>query len=358
MPTTAVRPYERPSGTKEVDPSHGLDPARLEAWLARQLAGFAGPLEVRQFRGGQSNPTYLLATPGGRFVLRRKPPGRLLRSAHAIEREFRALRALDGTGVPVPRAHVLCEDTEVIGSSFYVMDHVEGRVIGDMLLPGFSRAERSALYDSMNETLARLHSLDPAALGLADYGRPGSYFARQVHRWTEQYRASAGEPIPEMERLAEWLPAHLPQHESTALVHGDFGFGNLMLHPSEPRVVAVLDWELSTLGDPLADLTYHLAHRRLPTAPFSEVPEAELAALGIPSEAEYVAAWCRRTGRADVPRLEFYLAFHFFRTAAVLAGIAGRVRTGTAAGEGAAELAETARPIAELALHFAAKLGA
>ncbi len=341
-----------------MDPSHGLDASRLEAWLAPRLPGFAGPLEVRQFRGGQSNPTYLLATPGGRLVLRRKPPGPLLRSAHAIEREFRVLRALGATGFPVPRARLFCEDPEVIGSAFYVMDHVEGRVIGDLLLPGFSPAERSALYDSMNETLARLHSLDPAELGLADYGRPGNYFARQIHRWTEQYRASAAEPIPEMERLAEWLPAHLPEGESTCLVHGDFGFGNLLLHPSEPRVVAVLDWELSTLGDPLADLTYHLAHRRLPTAPFSEVPEAELEALGIPSEAEVVAAYCRRTGRAGIPRLEFYLSFHCFRTAAVLHGIAGRVRAGTAAGEGAAELAETARPLAELALQLAARVGA
>ena len=348
-----------PTGTKEVDPRHRFDEARLASFLRGRLPGFRGPLEVRQFRGGQSNPTYELRTPDGRCVLRRKPPGRLVASAHAVDREFRVLRALEGTGFPAPRALVYCDDAEVIGTPFYVMEHVEGRLLSDLLLRELAASERRAVHEELAATLARLHGLDFTALGLADYGRPGNYFARQIHRWTRQYREAAPEPpIEAMERLAEWLPAHVPDDDSTSLVHGDFGLNNLLFHPGEPRLVAVLDWELSTLGHPLADLTYVLSHRRSPQGRFREKSDDELRALGIPTEAEFVEAYCRHAGRAGVPRLDFYLAFQFFRSAAILQGIAGRVRTGTAAGEGAQELARAVRPLAELALAHAERLGA
>jgi aminoglycoside phosphotransferase (APT) family kinase protein len=342
------------TGTKEVEARHRFDEARLEAFLRESLPGFAGPLRVRQFRGGQSNPTYELVAASGALVLRRKPPGALVASAHAIDREFRVLRALERAAFPAPRAFVFCDDPGVIGTPFYVMERVEGRIFGDLLLTELSPRERAAVHDSLAETLARLHGLDPAALGLADYGRPGNYFARQIHRWTRQYREAApADPIPSMERLIEWLPAHVPDDDSTSLVHGDFGINNLIFHPSEPRIVAVLDWELSTLGHPLGDLTYLLSHRRSPQGRFREKSDAQLRELGIPTEAEFVAAYCRRTGRAGIPQLDFYLAFQLFRSAAILQGIVGRVRSGTAAGENAAALERSVRPLADLALTHA-----
>jgi aminoglycoside phosphotransferase (APT) family kinase protein len=351
--------FRLPTGTKDVEPRHRFDEARLEAFLRGALPGFRGPLAVRQFRGGQSNPTYELSAPDARFVLRRKPPGALVASAHAVDREYRVLRALEGTGFPAPRALVYCDEPEVIGTPFYLMEHVDGRLLSDLLLRELAPAERRAVHEELAATLARLHRLDPAALGLADYGKPGNYFARQLHRWTRQYRAAAPEePIAAMERLVEWLPAQVPDDDSTALVHGDFGLNNLLFHPREPRLVAVLDWELSTLGHPLADLTYLLSHRRSPQGRFREKSDDELRALGIPTEAEFVEAYCRSAGRAGIPQLDFYLAFQFFRSAAILQGIAGRVRSGTAAGEGAQQLALAVRPLAELALAHAERLGA
>jgi aminoglycoside phosphotransferase (APT) family kinase protein len=347
-----------PTGTKEVEPRHRLDIERLEGYLRRELEGFRGPLEVRQFRGGQSNPTYQLSDPGGRWVLRRRPPGKLLRSAHAVDREFRVLTGLNQVEFPVPRARFLCEDESVVGTTFYVMDFVEGRVFWDPMLPEMRPEERRGIYDSMNRILAQLHAVDYQAIGLGDYGRPGNYFARQISRWSKQYHASQTEAVPEMDRLIEWLPDHIPEEDSASIVHGDYGLNNMLVHPTEPNVVAILDWELSTIGHPLADLTYHLSHRRYQGSAFVGLSDQELRKAGIPTESEYVEAYCRRTGRDGIPDLDFYLAYNLFRAAAILQGIAGRIRDGTAAGENAPEVAKLVRPLAETAMSFASKLGA
>ncbi len=346
----------RASGTAPVDPRRQFDVARLEEWLSRHVPGYRGPLEVREFRGGQSNPTYELTSPSGRLVLRRKPPGALLASAHAVEREHRVIAALHPTGFPVPRPYGLCEDPQQIGTAFFVMQHVEGRVIWDLDLPGFGSGERRALYDSLIATLARLHCIDPAAVGLSDFGRPGNYFTRQLARWTQQYRASQTREVPEVERLLEWLPAHLPADDSMSIVHGDFSLNNLILHPSEPRVLAVIDWELSTLGHPIADLTYHLAVRSGPQSGIGELSDGALRERGIPTDAELIADYCARTGRDGIPDLPFYLAFHCFRSAAIMQGIAGRVRDGTAKGVGASELGDLVAPLARRGLEHAALL--
>ena len=257
------------------------------------MPGYRGPAHLVPFEGGQSNPTFRLEAPSGRYVLRRKPAGQLLASAHAVDREFRVMRALATTAVPVPHVHALCEDTSVIGSAFYVMDHVEGRILWDARLPGLSPAERRAVYASMNATIAALHSVDPASVGLGDFGRPGNYLSRQIARWTTQYRASETTPIEAMDRLIEFLPQHIPEFDTTAIVHGDFRLDNLLLHPTEPRVVAVLDWELSTLGHPLADFAYHAMAWRLSPELFRGLAGTDLASLGIPDEATYVAEYCR-----------------------------------------------------------------
>lgn len=347
------------TGIQEVDPRHRLDVARLEAHLRTRLEGFDGDLVVRQFVGGQSNPTYHLSDGEREWVLRRKPPGQLVRSAHAVDREFRVLSALSQVGFPVPRPRLYCDDASVLGTEFYVMDRVEGRILVDQTLPGWTPAERRSLYDSQIDVLARLHAYDPAALGLGDYGRAGNYFARQIHVWTRQYRDAGVARCDAMERLAEWLPANVPDDASTAIVHGDYGLNNLILHPTEPRIVAVLDWELSTLGHPLADLTYHLSQRLSPRGHFADLTEARRAELGIPSAEEYVARYCERTGRtAGIEKLDFYLAFHLFRTAGIMFGIAGRARAGTAAGSEAGELGRLAVPLAERALERARALGA
>jgi aminoglycoside phosphotransferase (APT) family kinase protein len=337
-----------PASTVEVLPTHRFDVDALERYLASRVAGFAGPLLVRQFRGGQSNPTYFVGTPGGAYVLRRKPPGKLLPSAHAIDREYRVITALAGTGVPVPRTYVLCEDPVIIGTAFYLMEYVHGRVFPDPRLPGLSGPERAAIYDSLNAVLARLHTVDYRAIGLGDFGRTGQYIARQVHRWTQQYRASETERIEAMERLIAWMPGHVPAEDETALVHGDFRMGNTLTHPAEPRLVAVLDWELSTLGHPLADLAYNCIPFRLPHEVF-EGFAGEPRPAGIPTEEEYLAAYCKRTGRGDVPRWEFYLAFAIFRLAAIAQGIMGRVVAGTANDPNAVERGRRARPLAETA---------
>lgn len=347
------------TGIQEVDPRHRLDVDRLEAYLRDHLEGFAGTLRVRQFVGGQSNPTYHLSDARNEWVLRRKPPGKLVRGAHAVDREFRVLGALSHVGFPVPRPRVHCRDEGVIGTEFYVMDRIDGRILVDQTLPGFSPDERRSLYESQIAILARLHSYDPAELGLADYGKAGNYFGRQIHVWGQQYQEADVPRSAAMERLIEWLPANIPDDPSTTIVHGDYGLNNMVVHPTEPRIIAILDWELSTLGHPLADLTYHLSQRLSPRGHFSGRSEADLEALGIPTRHEYVARYCELAGRhGGIEKLDFYLAFHLFRTAGIMFGIAGRAKAGTAAGSEAGELGNLAIPLAERALELARQLGA
>ncbi len=334
-----------------------LDLTRLAAWCAAHIAGFRGPLTAARFAGGQSNPTYRLASPSGQYVLRRKPPGPLLPSAHAVDREFRVLHALQGSGVPVPSVHALCEDDSVIGSAFYVMGYLPGRVFMDARLPGMTAQERGAVYDSMNATIAALHNIDPDAVGLTNFGRPGNYMARQVSRWTKQYRASETTPIPAMDSLIDWLAAHIPADGRVSIVHGDYRLDNLMLHPTEPHGIALLDWELATLGDPVADFAYHVMVWRIAPDLFRGLAGEDLAALGIPSEADYVAAYCERTGRASIADWDYYIVYGIFRIAAILQGIAKRALDGTAAAQDATELGAKARPLAEQAWSIASRAG-
>jgi aminoglycoside phosphotransferase (APT) family kinase protein len=345
------------SGTRDVAPHLAFDAARLETYLSGRLEGFAGPLTVRQFRGGQSNPTYLIETAKRRCVLRRKPPGKLLPSAHAVDREFRVITALAAQGFPVARPLHYCADADVIGTPFYLMAYVDGRVFWDPHVPHVTVDERAAIFDAANATLARLHGFDPAVLGLADFGRGESYVARQVARWTRQYRASETELINDMERLIAWLPDHLPPPVPVRLVHGDFRLDNVIVAPALPVVVAVLDWELSTLGDPLADFAYYLMAWDMPPSPtgvgFGSLAGRDLAALGIPSRAAEVEAYRSRTGLDLRPHLAAYLAYNFFRLAAILQGIAGRLRDGTATSENAAGMAAMVRPLAAKAWQFA-----
>ena len=350
------------SGTKEVAPALAFEVARLEAYLRAQLPEFEGPLRARQFRGGQSNPTYLLEAPGRRYVLRRKPPGKLLPSAHAVDREFRVISALYRQSFPVARPLLYCADLSVVGTPFYLMEHVAGRVIWEPHLPGAEPAERAATYDTMNVTLARLHSFDPAALGLADFGRGENYVARQVERWSKQYHASETERNEEMERLIAWFPAHLPPPAPVRLVHGDYRLDNIILAPSEPKILAVLDWELSTLGDPLADFAYHLMQWDMPPsesgAGVGTLGGHDLPHLGIPDRAAYVDAYVARTGLDVREHLPVYLAYNFFRLAAIFQGIVGRVRDGTAASDHGAAMAPLVRPLAMRAFEFAREAGA
>jgi aminoglycoside phosphotransferase (APT) family kinase protein len=354
---------EQFSGTRPPAASHAFDTAALDRWLHEQLPGYEGPLQVLQFKGGQSNPTYLLTTPGASYVMRTKPGpvARLLPSAHAIEREFRVMQALHGTDVPVARMLLLCEDESVIGRAFYLMEHVQGRVLWDQALPGMEPATRGAIYGEMNRVIASLHRLQPQALGLAGFGKPGNYFERQIARWSRQYAASVTEPIPEMDRLIEWLPAHIPDgardEREVSVVHGDFRLDNMIFHPTEPRVLAVLDWELSTLGHPLADFSYHCMAWHIPHAMGRGIGGLDPQALGIPAEAAYLQRYCERTGRTDTDTLaqdwNFYLAYNLFRIAAILQGIAKRVVDGTAASAQAREAGASARPLAELGWSFA-----
>ena len=351
-------PHTIVTGIKEVDPQHALDVPRLEAYLKEQLDDLTGTLTVKQFRGGQSNPTYHLSDGQRQWVLRRKPPGVLVASAHAVDGEFRIISALNQIDFPVPRARLLCEDPDVIGTMFFIMDHVEGRVLTDQMLPDHTPEQRARVYESQIATLAALHQVDYEAIGLGDYGKPGNYFARQIHRWSRQYADSQAGRIPAMEQLMAWLPDNIPSEESTSITHGDYGLNNQILHPSEPHVAAVLDWELSTIGHPFGDLTYHLAQRESPNGVFTGSSDDELRALGIPTTDEYVARYCELTGRDSVGDLDFYLAFQLFRSAGIMHGIAGRVLAGTAAGEGAKEIGKLAKPLAEQALVHARKLGA
>jgi len=333
-----------------VRPNHRFDEARLERYLAERMPDFRGPLAVRQFVGGQSNPTFLLETSDARFVMRKKPPGTLLQSAHQVEREFRIIKALAPTDVPVPGVHLLCEDAGVIGTAFFVMDFVDGRIMRDPLMPGSSPHERAACYDSMNDVLARLHKVDYRAVGLDGYGRPEAYVARQVARWSSQYEASKTGEIPQMDRLIEWHRRNIPAADETTIAHGDYRIENLVFHPVEPRVVAVLDWELSTLGHPLGDLawTCRLYHCPPGIDGVLSFQGMDLEAAGIPSEQEFVGAYCRRVGRTGVPNLMFFVAFAFFRAAAIAQGIAMRAKLGNASGPDAAERGSRARLMAEI----------
>jgi aminoglycoside phosphotransferase (APT) family kinase protein len=341
---------ELSTGTMPVQERHRFDLAKLERYLREHVAGFSGPLTVEQFKGGQSNPTFRLTAGGKRYVLRRKPPGKLLPSAHAVDREYRVITALHGSGVPVAKTYCLCEDDGVIGTAFYVMDCVEGRVLWDPTLPGMSNKERKAIFTEMNRVIAALHKVDYATIGLADYGKPGNYFARQIGRWTKQYRASETETVDAMDRLIQWMPVNIPPEEETSIVHGDYRLDNLIFHPTEPRIVAVLDWELSTLGHPLADFSYHCMTWHIPMGLFRGLGGADFGALGIPDEREHVAAYCKRTGRApiDADHWDFYMAYNLFRGAAILQGIMGRVKDGTASSKQALEAGRAAKPMAEL----------
>ena len=345
--------------------AHAIDIEALSAWLSTHLEGFQGPLRIEMFKGGQSNPTYKLITPAQSYVMRAKPGpvAKLLPSAHAIEREFAVMSGLYGTEVPVARMYCLCEDESVIGRAFYVMEFVQGRVMWDQALPGMDTQERGAIYDEMNRVISALHTVNFADRGLAAYGKPGNYFERQIGRWSKQYVASITQPIVEMDRLMEWLPTHIPagaRDESVvSIVHGDYRLDNLMFHPTEPRVLAVLDWELSTLGHPLADFSYHCMAWHIPPGAFRGIGGLDVQSLGIPSEDEYIRRYCARTGLTTPDALKadwnFYLAYNLFRIAAILQGIAKRVEAGTASSAQAVSSGAGAKPLAQLAWSFAQK---
>ena len=339
--------FEQFRGTIPVQERHRFDVGRLAHYLRGKIPPFSGALSVQQFKGGQSNPTYLIDAGTRKYVLRRKPPGQLLPSAHAVDREYRVMTALADSDVPVPRTWCLCEDPEIIGTAFFVMDCVEGRVFWDPALPGLANAERRAIWLEINRVIAALHRIDHCAVGLESFGRPGNYIARQIERWSKQYRASETERIEAMDNLIAWLPQNIPPGEETTIVHGDFRIDNLILHATEPRVLAVLDWELSTLGHPLADFAYHLMAWRLGPGQFRGMYGMNLSALGIPLEDEYVAMYCTRTGRERIANIDFYLAYNMFRLAAILQGIAKRAIDGTAANAQAVETGKRARPTGE-----------
>jgi aminoglycoside phosphotransferase (APT) family kinase protein len=345
-----ITALEANSGTTPVRDGYHFDEARLAEWMGANVEDYRGPLAVEQFKGGQSNPTYKIMTPDRCYVLRRKPPGRLLKGAHAVDREARILSALSSVGYPVAHVYGLCIDDDVIGTWFYLMELVEGRIFWDATFPDIPRSERPAYFHAMNETLARLHTVNYQSIGLEDFGRPGNYFERQIARWSRQYLedADAGRE-PAMDRLIEWLPQHVPSDDETRIVHGDFRCDNVIFHPSEPRVLAVLDWELSTLGHPLADFAYHAMMYRMPPGIVAGLAGSDLRALNIPSERAYVDDYCRSTGRASIPQYDFYLAFNFFRLAAIFHGIRGRVARGNAASADARRRAQSFSTLANLA---------
>jgi aminoglycoside phosphotransferase (APT) family kinase protein len=350
-------------GTRQATGKYLFDTSALSAWLKTHVPEVQGPIQVEMFNGGQSNPTYRLLTPTGNYVMRSKPGpvAQLLPSAHAIEREYAVMRGLAGTAVPVPRMLGLCEDESVIGRAFYIMEYMEGRVLWDPLLPGLGASERAAIYNESNRVIAALHSVDVAKQGLAGYGKPGNYFERQIGRWSRQYAASITQPIAEMDRLIAWLPQHIPamarDEKMVSIVHGDFRLDNLMFAPQESRVIGVLDWELSTLGHPLADFSYHCMAWNIPTGIFRGIGGTDLQALGIPAQQDYIRWYCERTGLASPEQLQqdwnFYMAYNMFRIAAILQGIGKRVQNGTASSSEAVSSAAAARPLAELAWRFA-----
>jgi aminoglycoside phosphotransferase (APT) family kinase protein len=344
-------PQDSFTGTRPVAPQHAFDTAKLAAFMRQNVDDFKGALEIEQFKGGQSNPTFLLGAGGRKYVMRRKPPGTLLPSAHAVDREYRVISALAGTDVPVAKAYALCEDVSTIGTAFYIMDYVQGRILWNSALPDHSPAERTALFDEMNRVIAALHRVDYQAVGLDSYGRPGNFIERQVARWTKQYRASETERIEAVENLIAWLPQHIPAGDETRIVHGDYRIDNVIFHPTEPRILAVLDWELSTLGHPLADFAYHCMTWRMPPGPSRGIAGLDLTALGIPTEEEYLAAYCRRTGRDGISQSdwEYYMVFNMFRLTGILQGIMARALQGNASSPEALAAGKRARPLAELA---------
>jgi aminoglycoside phosphotransferase (APT) family kinase protein len=360
--TDSTDPAAMFSGTKDVAETHRFDEAALDAWMKSHVEGYRGSLTVRQFKGGQSNPTYQLITPTKKYVLRRKPPGKLLPSAHAVDREFRVISALYPLGFPVAKPYGLCEDDGVIGTMFYVMDMVEGRILWDATLPDMTPAERKGIFEAKVSTFAALHNVDWKEAGLEGFGKEGDYVARQIHRWTKQYQMSETTKIPEMDKLIEWLPKNIPPGERTSIVHGDYRIDNMVLHPTEPKVLAVLDWELSTLGDPLADFTYHLMSWLMPSSDparpsLASVDDKDKVAKGIPTKEQYVARYCELTNRKSMPDLDYYFAYNAFRLAGILQGIVGRVRDGTASNAAAAQNEGRVAPLAQFAYGCAQRAG-
>ena len=349
--------HEQFKGVKPVEDRHKLDEAALARWLEANVEGYGGPLTINQFKGGQSNPTYQLVTPSKKYVLRKKPGGKLLPSAHAVDREFKVISALYPTGFPVARPYALCTDDSVLGSMFYVMDMVEGRVLWDGSLKDLPKPERRAVYENKIATLAKLHTTDHEKIGLSDYGKPGNYFARQIDRWSKQYRLSETDKRPKMDKLIDWLPQTIPPGERTSIVHGDYRLDNLILHASEPRVIAVLDWELSTLGDPLGDFTYYLMSWAMPSDGRAGLGGLDLKELAIPSLEETVALYCAQTGRDGIASLDWYFAYNAFRLACILQGIAGRVRDGTAASAHATQMIQRIGPLSDAAYMYGERAG-
>ncbi len=345
------------SGVKPVEERHRLDETALDAWLKQNVEGYAGPLTMNQFKGGQSNPTYQLVTPTKKYVLRKKPGGKLLPSAHAVDREYKVISALYPTGFPVARAYALCTDENVVGAMFYVMEMVEGRILWDGALPDCSKEERRAIYEHKIATLAKLHTTDYEKIGLGDFGKPGNYFARQIDRWSKQYKLSETDNIPKMNRLIEWLPETIPPGERVSVVHGDYRLDNMVLHATEPRVIAVLDWELSTLGDPLGDFTYYLMNWVMPSDGRAGLGGRDVAALGIPTIEEVVKQYSDATGRTGIDQLDWYFAYNAFRLACILQGIAGRVRDGTAASAHAKDMIKRIGPLSDAAYMYAERAG-
>ena len=340
-------------------PEHlAFDEGALTDYMKAHVEGFSGPIEVAKFKGGQSNPTYLITTPAKKYVLRRKPPGKLLPSAHAVDREYRVMTALGAQRFPVPKTYALCEDDSVVGTAFFIMDFVEGRIFWDSGLPDVAKADRAPLYEALVNTLADLHKIDYVAAGLEDYGKPGNYFERQVGRWSKQYKGAETSDIDEMNRLMAWLPTAVPQDDATSVVHGDFRFDNAIMHPSEPRTLAVLDWELSTLGHPLADFTYFLMVYFFPRDVRGGLAGLDLEALGIPALDDAVRLYCARTGRDGVADLDYCLAYNMFRIAAIIQGVYARSLQGNASSPEAAKMGAQVQPLAALAWSFAKKAGA
>jgi aminoglycoside phosphotransferase (APT) family kinase protein len=348
--------FEEFMGTKPVSERQKFDVGALHDYLRQHVDGFSGELAIEQFKGGQSNPTFKLSAGGQHYVLRTKPglSAQLLPSAHAIDREYRVMDALSKAGFPAARQYALCLDESVIGRAFYVMEFIDGRVLWDQSMPAMSHAERGLYYDEMNRVIAQLHTIDYAAIGLADFGKPGNYFGRQIDRWTRQYKASETEKIDAMDQLMEWLPQNIPPGDDTSIVHGDFRLDNMMFHKTEPRILAVLDWELSTLGHPLADFSYHCMSWHIPPGQFRGIGGLDLPALGIPTEAEYIARYCERTGKTIRKEdFRFYLAYNMFRMAGILQGIMKRTLDGTASSEQALKAGRAARPMAEMGWAYA-----
>ena len=349
---------EQFSGTKDVREADQPDIDALNEYLLANVEGYQGPLTLKQFKGGQSNPTFLLQTSGGAYVMRRKPSGKLLKSAHAVDREFRVMSALYAAGFPVPRTYALCTDETIAGAMFYIMEYVEGRIFWDLDLPSCDPDERAAIYEQVNLTIAQLHNFDHAKLGLEDFGKPGNYFSRQISRWSGQYAASETSKISAMDQLIAWLPDNIPDDESSGIVHGDYRLDNMVIHSTEPRVIAVLDWELSTIGHSLGDFTYHLMAWQFPDIGIGSagLKGKNLDALGIPNEEDYIAAYCERTNRPEgISNRDFYSAYNFFRIAAILQGIAGRVRDGTAASAHAERATNAVAPLAEMGWQYASR---